>query len=400
MTSDNPFVQKTAEYAENLLQSNIPADLVYHNLDHTIDVAESSLKIGRRSGLEESELEILLIAAWMHDVGYTVTYNGHEEAGVAIAESFLRGIGYPEERIARVAGGIMATKVPQSPQNLLEDVLCDADLCHLGRGDFERKGNLLRLEWERHLGNRMSDIEWLKLNRDFLKGHRFHTTYAAIEYEPKRLENIAKLRKKLRKLHRESLENGPETIGEPETREEPARRGEKGNEGMLRRAIHNHGELNAIADRSAGLMIASNAMLFLAALFLFGEAFAAGSYLTAPALLLLATSLGAIVFAVLSARPAIIPGPLTEDDPGRQKVSLLFPGNIGMSPADYEAGIRQMVNDRDALYGSVMRETESLRYLLERKVGYLRICHNVFMYGLITSVVAYGIIYLVFGGRQ
>ena len=44
----------------------------------------------------------------------------------------------------------MATKVPQSPKNHLEEILCDCDLDYLGRDDFEKISNNLFSEWKEH----------------------------------------------------------------------------------------------------------------------------------------------------------------------------------------------------------------------------------------------------------
>lgn len=55
---------------------------------------------------------------------------GHEFEGCLIARTALPGFGYTGEDIM-ICGMIMATKIPQSPTNILEEIICDADLDYL-----------------------------------------------------------------------------------------------------------------------------------------------------------------------------------------------------------------------------------------------------------------------------
>jgi predicted metal-dependent HD superfamily phosphohydrolase len=93
----------------------------------------ASKTIGAACRLSAEELEGVILAAWFHDAGYVEAIEGHEEKSVEIATSFLRENGYPQEKIARVAACIRATKMPQNPKTLMEQVLCDADISHLAR---------------------------------------------------------------------------------------------------------------------------------------------------------------------------------------------------------------------------------------------------------------------------
>jgi predicted metal-dependent HD superfamily phosphohydrolase len=122
---------------------------------------------------------------------------GHEEKSVEIATAFLRQQGYPPKRIAKVAGCIRATKMPQNPRNLMEQVLCDADISHLARKDFLDVSELIRLEIEHRMGRRLSEAEWLTMNTLFVAGHRFHTDFARSKYAPQHAANLAALKERL-----------------------------------------------------------------------------------------------------------------------------------------------------------------------------------------------------------
>ena len=57
-------------YVKSLFNDKSSEDLIYHNLNHTTDVVITSEKIGQSSSLDDEQMELLLIAAWFHDVGY------------------------------------------------------------------------------------------------------------------------------------------------------------------------------------------------------------------------------------------------------------------------------------------------------------------------------------------
>jgi predicted metal-dependent HD superfamily phosphohydrolase len=151
--------------------------------------------------LGEEGIEVVMLAAWFHDTGYTEKYRGHEEISVRIATEFLRGQQYPEEKIRLLTGCIRATKIPQQPHNLLEEIVADADLSGLGRKSFFAKSELLHHEWEKAFETRYSDEEWARQNLDLLREHRYFTPYASGKYNDTQAENIRRLSKKIRKLN-------------------------------------------------------------------------------------------------------------------------------------------------------------------------------------------------------
>jgi hypothetical protein len=65
-----------------------------------------------------------------------------------------------------------------------------------------------------------------------------------------------------------------------------------------------------------------------------------------------------------------------------------------MSLEDYEHGLQEMMNDRDYLYGTMTKDIYFLGKVLGKKYRYLRVCYSIFMYGLIASVLAFGIAFI------
>ena len=60
-----------------------------------------------------------------------------------LATTFLQENGADAALIEKVTSCINATKMPQSPGSLIEQILCDADLAHLGTDEFSAKNELL-----------------------------------------------------------------------------------------------------------------------------------------------------------------------------------------------------------------------------------------------------------------
>lgn len=71
------------------LKSRLSQKMYFHNLEHTLLVVEGVQLISRHVGLSKSDRLVVILAAFLHDLGYTEKYIGHEEASADIAaESF------------------------------------------------------------------------------------------------------------------------------------------------------------------------------------------------------------------------------------------------------------------------------------------------------------------------
>jgi len=174
------------EHIMNLLEEKLPKNLYYHNLKHTIDVTVQVEIIGRHEKITDEELLLIKTAALFHDTGFIKTYNDHEEVGVKLARKILPDYDYTEEQINKISELIMVTKLPPKPKNLLEKIMCDADLDYLGRVDFiPVSGNLFR-ELKEHKMIEDNINKWNELQIGFISKHQYFTHTA------KRLRDVNK----------------------------------------------------------------------------------------------------------------------------------------------------------------------------------------------------------------
>lgn len=192
------ILDEASEFVTQLFNEKMPGWAVYHNLSHTLETVTGCKEIGRGSGLKDEDLEILCVAAWLHDTGYIYQVDEHEEKSSELAISFLNERGYPADRIKTVSNCIMATKISITPKNLMESVICDSDLISLGSPDYFKKNDLLKLEIERRENIKITDLDWLKRSLNFLVKHNYFTDYAKINYGSQFENNIITLQKMIK----------------------------------------------------------------------------------------------------------------------------------------------------------------------------------------------------------
>lgn len=174
---------------EQRLREEMPYHYTYHNITHILDVLAAAERIGLEEGITEAEMELLQVAVLFHDAGFLEQPQEHELASCRMAKSMLPEYGYLPEEINRICGMIMATRIPQLPENHLEQIICDADLDYLGREDFVPIGNTLKAELM-HQGIIRDVAEWNLLQEKFLLSHQYHTRTALQQRQSKKEENL------------------------------------------------------------------------------------------------------------------------------------------------------------------------------------------------------------------
>jgi uncharacterized protein len=176
------------------LRAELSEQLHYHGLHHTLDVLKMASEIGEQEGVGPHDMVLLKTAALFHDAGFVKNrHAGHEAEGCLIARAELPRFNYLKADIETICGMIMATKIPQSPTNLLEQIICDADLDYLGRDDFHRIGHSLFEEMTAYhlIGD---EFAWNRLQVSFLSAHRFHTRTNKLVREPMKQLYLEELR--------------------------------------------------------------------------------------------------------------------------------------------------------------------------------------------------------------
>jgi len=395
---ETELIRKSRLYAEGVLK-NLPKAYTYHNLDHTTQVATAAEEIGRHSGLSENDLESVLIAAWLHDTGYEKSCDHHEEGSIQNAVRLLQEWGAPKEKIEQVRGLIRATSMPQTPTTVPEKVLCDADLSHLGDENIIEHGEQLRHEFETVKNLKFeTDAEWIEYNLKFFQEHKYVTPYGQSVLEERKRKNIKRFKKLLKpkfdKGYVKGLEKDLEKLKQKlDKKSNPSR----GIETMFRIASENHTTLSGMADTKSNIMISINSIILSVVITVLFRKLEEFPNLLIPTLMLVATCLITIVFAVLATRPNISAGKFTKDDIKEKRTNLLFFGNFyGMEFSNYDWGMREMMRDADYLYGSLIKDIYFNGIVLARKYKLLRISYSCFMFGFVASIIGFTIALLMY----
>lgn len=181
---------------EAFLLKELPLYYTYHSIEHFRDVVKQVERIAKKEKIDKAGILDIKLAAWLHDVGYIWGPLDHEGKSVEYAKVILNEMKFPKSKISLITGMIMATKMPQSPKNHFEQIICDADLDYLGRNDFEDiSSNLLK---ELEINQKITNFNWLKIQEKFLKSHSYFTLTSLKSREKnkqKRLTNIQDLLK-------------------------------------------------------------------------------------------------------------------------------------------------------------------------------------------------------------
>lgn len=180
------------------LSEKLPGYLTYHCLDHIIDVANVCDHYIEHYMVTDSVAKLIRIAAVGHDYGYIYCSKDHEERSILELRPMLTD--YSEREIAVINGMIRATKVPQQPKNIYEEIMADSDLDYLGRTDYPELSHGLYKELT-HFGVISTDSQWLEIQIKFLENHKFHTDWA----KKNRTDGKQQVLQGLKKLAKESL---------------------------------------------------------------------------------------------------------------------------------------------------------------------------------------------------
>lgn len=376
------LIIKAEKFVEELFNEKLSSNFSYHNFNHTIEVIQAVIEISDYYQILNEDREKLIISAWFHDTGYTENINNHEEISASIAEKFLKENNIDAEYINSVKKLILATVLNYVPKNKMEEIIRDADYHHFAKKDYLEVCENLRLEWQKTCGKKFTDVEWTRENLYMLTHkHKYYTSYALANWQPKKLKNIKKIEA--------ILEDKKEDTNSKKTKEIKP---DRSIDTMFRITLNNHTRLSEIADSKANILLSVNAIIISIALSTIIPKLDSPSnqHLVIPTFILLLFSVISIIFAILSTRPKVTSGTFTEEDIQNKKVNLLFFGNFYKMPYEkYENAINELMTNRSYLYNAMLKDLYLLGVVLERKYRLLRITYNIFMFGIIISVIAF-----------
>lgn len=385
------LVKKAEEFVFNLFKEDLDSSFLYHNFTHTERVLRSLREIiDNTNDIDKDTAEALQLAAILHDTGYTVTRNDHEEESVKIAQDFLKTEKASDTLIDQVSQCIMATKMSDQPKSLIEKIIRDADASHFGKEYFEEASEFLRKELEIQGIVQHSSSDWLDENIKMLaKKHEYFTDYALKNWQPQKEKNLSKLIKTKNKLKKKQKKEEMKAKMKAKYKNESP---ERGIQTFYRVALRNHIKLSDIADTKANILLSVNAIIISLVLSNLMSKLDSPSnaYLIIPTGIFLVSSIISMILSIIATRPNITRGEFTKEDVKNQEVNLTFFGNFHKMKLDeYEWAVEELLQDKEYVYKSLTKDLYFLGKVLDRKYRILRMTYTFFMAGMIISVIAF-----------
>ncbi|ANF49998.1 phosphohydrolase [Chryseobacterium glaciei] len=385
------ILHKAKDYVEILFKDKLSSVYFYHNFIHTTYTVNKAEEIMKNTPVSNEDQEKVLLALWFHDTGYIECAQNHEEKGVEILKDFLQKENYSENYIEDVSKLILATKITYEPQNLLEKIAKDADCSHFASHDYNDISDSLRKEWELTNVRCFSNDEWNEGNLDMLKNkHQYYTDYAKENWNPLKKKNIKKIEKKLEK--EDDKKDNSDSKKEPK---EP--KSDRSVDTLFRVTLNNHTRLSDIADSKANILLSVNAIIISVCLSVLVPKLDTpkNSHLIIPSFVLLLSSVLTIIFAILSTKPNVTKTNFSNQDVKDRKVNLLFFGNFHqMLFGDFHDAMKDLIQDREYIYDSMVKDLYYLGKVLDRKYKLLSITYQIFMAGIIISVLSFAYAFL------
>jgi predicted metal-dependent HD superfamily phosphohydrolase len=381
--------KKTEAYVSDLFNEHQPPALCLHNLKHTEAVVKRVNEIAGHYNLSEEEMMVVFVGAWFHDTGYLLEKpKDHEFKSVELMKEFLVAQKVPENIIEKTEKCILATRAPRNPTELTDEILCDADTYQFGnKEEFKRTNKLAFQELLDQSGFTLTRKEFDEGTIKMLENHKYYTSYCKDLLNNVKKDNIKKIKKSLKKEEKNKPEEAVITEKDGTT---------KGMQTMLRLTSSNHIQLSEMADSKANILISVNAIIISVILGVLLRKLQTDPYLTIPTIFFLASSVITIVIAILATRPKLNTGTFEDVDVVNKKTNLLFFGNFHrMTYLQYETAMRTMMKDSDYLYSSIVQDIFHLGQVLGKKYKLLRLAYNIFMFGIIISVLAFTVAALI-----
>lgn len=158
-------------------------------------------------------------------------------------------------------------------------------------------------------------------------------------------------------------------------------------ETMFRITSSNSQKLSDQADTKAHIMISVNVIIISIVLTVLIRNMYEYTSTTVPLTMLISTSLATIIFSIIATRPNIPKGSFSQKELRQKNTNLLFFGNFyNMKFEEYCNGMLSVIDDKQYLYQSLLRDLYCQGVVLGRKYKMLKIAYSVFMWGLIVSI--------------
>ncbi len=386
----NSLLQDASQFVLQLYQQKAGHKLLVHHYAHAVATMEEVTRLQEweaEQGRGKTELLPLQLAALFLPTGRLTNYIRYIQPSQAFAQQWLQKHVSPE--LQQEVLHLIDRVGNRMPLNRLgEQILSDAVFIVTFLQNPEAQFPLLRLEQEL-FGIPSSKTEWNEWWLQQLLETPLYTQGAQLQYASVRATAVQEQKGKKRKdKDREEVQHLPDRPFDGLENKPPLRAAQT----YFRVNYRNHINLSSIADNKANIMISVNAVL-ISILFTFltyGNVTQVRPVVLFPAVVFILTGSVSLVFAIFSARPKVTKvfdgdGSLEQ----RQRNVMFFGSFVQMELEEYEEALDSVLHDGQLLYGNMARDLYFLGKVLDKKYRYLTLSYNIFMAGLVVSIVSF-----------
>ena len=158
----------------------------------------------------------------------------------------------------------------------------------------------------------------------------------------------------------------------------------------FRNSYRVHTALSALADRKSNIMIKLNSIIIsiIIVFFKFITEFNPAAFVAI--IVFLITTLLSLVFATLAARPKISNVTKYDQSPDHVKRNFFFFGNYAHLDKDqYDESFKALMKDKRLIYDNMVNDLYYLGKVLDRKFRFINWSYNIFLVGLVLTVITF-----------
>ena len=393
------LISSVRDYAFHVLHENSDVN-VYTNISLVYRIEKNIKRIVHEDDIQNVDMDAIFLASYLLMINHVLnpTKVADINKAVPVFDGIIRDIkakvSIGDELIAK--GKKVAIQcLPMNDAELIEaHILSDANAMDFS-GDQGR--TRLKLMYEQMILHDfdISKSSWFDTIIPLIKNYKFHTEFGKRELEP----SIEKLTKRLKK-ERKEIEANQDLVLRKELNISDAEikslkkglikikgRDDRGIQTLFRTTSKNHYTLNQMVDGKASIMITVNSILLSLALGGVLGKFDEGFPNSIPTLVFSISNVISIIFAILSITPNRTQGNFTEDEIRSKKGNLLFYGNFfNMHYRDFEWAFLQILQDKDYLYSSMIRDYYYQAQVLNKKSASIRVSLFTFLFGIAATI--------------
>lgn len=335
--------------------------------------------------LPNNDLFIARLAALFYPLGFRINIRSPKQGIWPIAQSFLQKQGVTSLVCSSVETTLNQT-YGQMPQHKSAQLLSDALVGLYFDTEEHQWASLRQLEYDLLNGQSDDRLAFAQLKLQELLAIRFSTNAGRRYWQVLLGQQLLLQKKKVEKLLKTNkqstnIEANPALFSKLEEGM-PIR----ATQTFFRAIYRNHINLSAIADTKANIMISVNSILIsvLITFLSYRNIAETQPMILVPVIVFLVVGLSSLVFAVLSARPKIT------SNKNNKKINIAFFGSfVHLTEEAYQKKMHEVLSDGSLLYSNMVNDLYYLGKVLDRKYRYLSIAYNIFMLGLVVTVVLF-----------